>query len=176
MSRSFRQRPIQPNRKMKVYKNGHPLFIQLSFEEQPNLDDSEVQNTSLEKLKKKKKNKNTTATLQHQKKGAVVEIPVPPIVPVADYKHEVSVLPPPIHIARPPNINMCSLFPLAGPFTLTISYASLAFFSFFHCLFRHHTPHTTHVSRSLRIFNRPPLSFDTANPKRTRVRLLALPS
>jgi hypothetical protein len=89
MSRSFRQRPIQPNRPMQIYKNGHKLFIQLSFEEQPILDDSEAHTTSLNKSNDKKST-STTATLQHQKKGVVVEIPVPPIVPVADYKHEVS--------------------------------------------------------------------------------------
>jgi len=76
---------------MKVYRQGDPLFLQLSFEEQPSLDDSEPTHTSLDHAAQKKKEKpaSTTATLQNQKKGVTVEIPVPPIVPVADYKHEV---------------------------------------------------------------------------------------
>jgi hypothetical protein len=69
---------------MKIYKNGHKLFLQLSFEPAPILDDSEVKITVT-----KKSSTQGTATLQHQEKGAVVEIPVPPIVPVTDYKHEV---------------------------------------------------------------------------------------
>ena len=85
MSRSVRSRPIQPARKMRIFREGNPLFLHVSFNAHyPDADEP----TSLG-AKPKEKPTSTTATLQNQKKGVVVEIPVPPILPVSDYKHEV---------------------------------------------------------------------------------------
>lgn len=105
-SRSFRKRPITFQKKMKIFRNGsNEKFTIFDALENDNasqaseLRDRKAQGASKKEVSSESTSnsreiaveENGTGTLQNQRRGVVVNIPVPPIQPVRDYRHEVSV-------------------------------------------------------------------------------------